>query len=86
MGDHAIAYFSFNQKLRLTRSLLTKTAPAYVQFYVTARCNLACEQCNIIYSYADSQEMNIEQIRAMAENLAEIGVCIVLLIGGEIGE
>ncbi|MEK7388356.1 MAG: radical SAM/SPASM domain-containing protein [Elusimicrobiota bacterium] len=76
-------YFSARQHLSLARSLITKTSPAYVQFYITARCNLACEQCNIIYAHADAQEMNIGQIRAMAKNLAEIGVCIVLLIGGE---
>lgn len=76
-------YFTTHQKLNLARSLGTKTSPAYVQFYVTARCNLACEQCNIIYAHADAKEMNIEQIRAMAHNMAEIGVCIVLLIGGE---
>lgn len=76
-------YFNFNQKTRLLRSLFTKTSPAYVQFYLTARCNMACEHCNIIYADADVPEMSIEQIRAMAKNMAEIGVCIVLLIGGE---
>ena len=76
-------YFNNIQKLRLARSLFTKTSPSYIQFYITARCNLACEQCNIIYADADSQEMSIDQIRAMAKNMAEIGVCIVLLIGGE---
>lgn len=78
-----MAYFSGRQKLRLARSLLTKTSPAYVQYYITARCNLACEQCNIIYADGDSAEMNIHQIRRMAENFAELGVCMVLLIGGE---
>lgn len=78
-----MAYFTAKQRLSLARSLFTKTSPAYVQYYITARCNLACEQCNIIYAQADAEEMNIEQIRAMARNLAEIGVCIVLLIGGE---
>lgn len=76
-------YFTNPQKLKLARSLVAKTSPAYIQFYITARCNLACEQCNIIYAHADSQEMSIEQIRAMARNMAQIGVCIVLLIGGE---
>ena len=76
-------YFSFSQKANLAKSLFTKTSPAYIQFYITARCNQACEQCNIIYAQADSQEMTIEQIRAMAKNMAEIGVCIVLFIGGE---
>ena len=76
-------FFNKTQKIRLARSLFTKTSPAYVQFYITARCNLSCEQCNIIYADADSQEMSIHQIRSMAKNMAEIGVCMVLLIGGE---
>jgi MoaA/NifB/PqqE/SkfB family radical SAM enzyme len=78
-----VSYFNLKQQVALARSLVTKTSPAYVQFYITARCNLACEQCNIIYADANAQEMNIDQIRAMAENMARIGVCIVLLIGGE---
>jgi MoaA/NifB/PqqE/SkfB family radical SAM enzyme len=78
-----MAYFNTRQKLRLANSLITKTAPAYVQFYITARCNLACEQCNIIYADGDSSEVNLAQIEKIAENLAEIGVCVVLLIGGE---
>ena len=76
-------FFNTAQKIRLSKSLFTKTSPAYVQFYITARCNLSCEQCNIIYADADSQEMSIFQIRDMAKNMAEIGVCMVLLIGGE---
>ena len=78
-----MAYFTTKQKLRLARSLFTKTSPAYVQYYITARCNMACEQCNIIYADGDSNEMNIHQIRKVAENFAKIGVGIVLLIGGE---
>lgn len=78
-----MSFFNNKQKLRLARSLLTKTSPAYVQFYITARCNMTCEQCNIIYASADCKEANIHQINAIAENLAKIGVCMVLLIGGE---
>ncbi len=78
-----MGYFTHRQKLRLARSLITKTSPAYVQYYITARCNLACEQCNIIYADGDNDEMNISQIRKVAENFAEIGVGMVLLIGGE---
>jgi MoaA/NifB/PqqE/SkfB family radical SAM enzyme len=78
-----MSYFTLEQKIKLGRSLITKKSPAYVQFYITARCNMACEQCNIIFSNADAEEMNIDQIRQTAENLAKIGVCIVLLIGGE---
>jgi MoaA/NifB/PqqE/SkfB family radical SAM enzyme len=78
-----VQYFTWQQKRRLASSLLLKTSPAYVQYYITARCNLACEQCNIIYADAAAGEMDIDQIRKMADNMAAIGVCIVLLIGGE---
>jgi MoaA/NifB/PqqE/SkfB family radical SAM enzyme len=78
-----VSFFTPAQQLKLARSLITKTSPVYVQYYITGRCNLACEQCNIIYATADSKEMNIHQVRAVAKNLSEIGVCMVLLIGGE---
>lgn len=78
-----MSYFSLQQKLRLARSIVSKRSPLYIQFYVTARCNLTCEQCNIIYADGAYDEMNIDQIRRMAENMARIGVGIVLLIGGE---
>jgi MoaA/NifB/PqqE/SkfB family radical SAM enzyme len=78
-----MSYFSMQQKVRLARAIVSKRSPIYVQYYITARCNLACEQCNIIYADSAYEEMNIGQIRKMAENMAEIGVCIVLLIGGE---
>jgi len=78
-----MSMFNFKQKINLAKNVITKSAPLYVQFYITARCNLACEQCNIIYADAKHQEMNIKQINQVAENLKKIGVGIVLLIGGE---
>lgn len=68
---------------KLAASVLTKAAPAYVQFYITARCNLACEQCNIIYANADQEEASLEDCCRIAENLAKIGTSVVLLTGGE---
>lgn len=68
---------------RLAASVLTKDSPAYVQFYVTARCNLACEQCNVIYANADQEEASLEECYRIAENLARIGTSVVLLTGGE---
>jgi MoaA/NifB/PqqE/SkfB family radical SAM enzyme len=64
-------------------SVLTKNRPLYVQYYVTARCNLACEQCNIIYANADQEECSTSESERIAENLAKIGTSIVLLTGGE---
>jgi MoaA/NifB/PqqE/SkfB family radical SAM enzyme len=75
--------FTTRTKLRLARSLITKDQPIYVQYYVTARCNLACEQCNIIYANADVPEGTTQQAVAIARNLGKIGVSVVLLTGGE---
>lgn len=75
--------FNLAQQYNFAKSFIFKKSPLYVQFYITARCNLACEQCNIIYSDAKHQEMDIDQINKVAENLKKIGVNIVLLIGGE---
>jgi MoaA/NifB/PqqE/SkfB family radical SAM enzyme len=68
---------------RLAASVLTKDTPAYVQFYVTARCDLTCEQCNVIYANGDQEEATTEQCYQIAENLAKIGTSVVLLTGGE---
>ena len=77
-----MSVFSLSQKINLAKNVIVKR-PIYVQFYITSRCNLACEQCSIIHADAKHQEMNIEQINRVAENLKKIGVTIVLLIGGE---
>ena len=78
-----MSLFNISQKINFAKSFVLKKNPLYVQFYITARCNLACEQCNIIYADAKHQEMSIEEINQVAENLKQIGVNIVLLIGGE---
>lgn len=75
--------FSTLSKTTLAKAALFKDAPVYVQFYVTARCNLTCQQCNIIYSNADVRECTIGEIERIAENFAKMGVAIVLLTGGE---
>jgi hypothetical protein len=67
----------------LVSSVLMRENPLYVQYYVTARCNLRCQQCNVIYANADMEEATTAQARAIAENLAAIGTSIVLLTGGE---
>lgn len=68
---------------KLAASVLTKDNPAYVQYYVTARCNLACEQCNVIYANADQEEASLDDAKKIAENLAKIGTSVCLLTGGE---
>lgn len=67
----------------LVQSVLTHDNPLYVQYYVTARCNLRCEQCNVIFANGDQEECSIEQVGAIARNLRQIGTSVVLLTGGE---
>jgi MoaA/NifB/PqqE/SkfB family radical SAM enzyme len=75
--------FSARSKLTLARAALLQDAPVYVQFYLTARCNLTCKQCNIIYANSDVREATLDEIRRMADNFARMGVAMVLLTGGE---
>ncbi len=75
--------FSLQTKKTLLKSAIWQNTPVYVQFYITARCNLTCQQCNIRYTNADVRECTLEEIKRIAENFARIGVGIVLLTGGE---
>lgn len=75
--------FSSLSKVTLAKAALFQDAPVYVQFYVTARCNLTCEQCNIIYANSDVRECTLDEIKRIADNFAKMGVAIVLLTGGE---
>jgi MoaA/NifB/PqqE/SkfB family radical SAM enzyme len=75
--------FSSLSKLTLAKAALFQDAPVYVQFYVTARCNLTCEQCNIIYANSDVRECTLDEVERIADNFAKMGVAIVLLTGGE---
>lgn len=75
--------FSSLSKLTLAKAALFQDAPVYVQFYVTARCNLTCEQCNIIYANSDVRECTLDEIKRIADNFSKMGVAIVLLTGGE---
>lgn len=75
--------FSKSSLFTLAKASIFKEAPTYVQFYITARCNLTCEQCNIIYSNADVQEASLDEIKKIADNFKRMGVAIVLLTGGE---
>lgn len=75
--------FSTRSKLTLARSTLLQDTPVYVQFYITARCNLTCKQCNIIYANSDVREATLDEIKRMADNFARMGVAMVLLTGGE---
>ncbi len=76
-------FFSPRAKVTLAKSALFQNTPVYVQFYITARCNLTCKQCNIRYANADMRECTLEEIKGIAENFAVMGVAMILLTGGE---
>ena len=67
--------FSHLSKSTLAQAALFKNKPVYVQFYITARCNLTCQQCNIIYSNSDVRECNIDEIigNVLLESTSEYG-------------
>jgi len=69
--------------VNLAHNTLSRISPLYVQYYVTARCNLRCEQCNVIYANADRRELRTTEAYEVIDNLAEIGTSVVLLTGGE---
>jgi MoaA/NifB/PqqE/SkfB family radical SAM enzyme len=75
--------FSKRSKISLAKATIFQNSPVYVQFYITARCNLTCEQCNIIYANSDVRECSLDEINRIADNFVEMGVAIVLLTGGE---
>ena len=67
----------------IASSVIAKESPLYVQYYITARCNLRCEQCNVIYANSDQEECNTENSIKIIESLKNIGTSVVLLTGGE---
>jgi len=75
--------FPVSSRLTLARAALFQDAPVYVQFYITARCNLTCQQCNIIYANSDVRECTVDEIKRIADNFARMKVAMVLLTGGE---
>jgi MoaA/NifB/PqqE/SkfB family radical SAM enzyme len=75
--------FKALELINIATNVVTKRAPLYVQYYITARCDLRCEQCNIIYANADRRELNTEESFKVIDNLAKMGTSVVLLTGGE---
>ena len=69
--------------INLLDNTIHQSAPLYVQYYTTARCNLRCEQCNVIYANADKRELKTPEAYQVIDNLAELGTSVVLLTGGE---
>jgi len=67
----------------IASSVISKESPLYVQYYITARCNLRCEQCNVIYANSDQIECDTENSLKIIESLKKIGTSVILFTGGE---
>ena len=67
----------------LLNASISHNNPLYVQYYITARCNLRCKQCNVIYANADVGEISTSQALKVIDNLGEIGTNVLLFTGGE---
>ncbi len=75
--------FLENGFINLIENTLTQKGPLYVQYYITARCNLRCQQCNVIYANADKRELKTQDALHVIDNLAELKTSVLLLTGGE---
>jgi MoaA/NifB/PqqE/SkfB family radical SAM enzyme len=53
----------------LLSASISHNNPLYVQYYITARCNLRCKQCNVIYANADVGEISTSQALKVIDNL-----------------
>ncbi len=83
MGGVSRMKFLESGMLNLIDNTLNQNAPLYVQYYTTARCNLRCEQCNVIYANADKRELKTESAFSVIDNLGQLGTSVLLLTGGE---
>jgi len=67
----------------LLTSFVLHNSPLYVQYYITARCNLRCQQCNVIYANSNVGEAGTEKTIDAIRNLGRLGTNVILFTGGE---
>lgn len=65
------------------KAVVTKNAPMYVQFALSKTCNLKCKMCSAVESRKDEMELNLEEIKKIAEVLEKMQVALLILTGGE---
>jgi len=66
----------------MTHHHAMRTAPDYIQFYPTLRCNQSCEFCfNRTMPFA--QDMSFDDFRVMLGRLRDFSIRIIDIIGGE---
>lgn len=75
------------EHLNLARAILKgawgTASPVYVQFAVTKRCNLRCRMCNSNLSRGRERELALDEIERLAGVVAQMGVGVFIITGGE---
>jgi radical SAM protein with 4Fe4S-binding SPASM domain len=66
------------------RPIDQRTRPAYAVWELTLRCDLACHHCSSRAGRARPDELSRDEALSLVEQLAELGVAEVTLIGGEV--
>jgi MoaA/NifB/PqqE/SkfB family radical SAM enzyme len=57
--------------------------PVAGSFEITLKCNVRCKHCYILYPGATSDEMSTSEIKQTLDLLADNGVVLLLITGGE---
>jgi len=66
---------------QILRAIEKAGRPASVSFQVTDRCNYECTHC--YQSHTDHDELSLDQIVGILDQLADLGVLFLTLMGGE---
>lgn len=67
-----------------TRAADRRTRPSYAVWEVTLRCDLACRHCSSRAGRPRHQELTTAEAMSTVDQLADLGVLEVTLIGGEV--
>lgn len=71
------------EKVRLVKSAIIKNRPLYVQFAVSKNCDLKCRMCHVVESRKHERELTLDEIKRLAETLADLDIGVLVLTGGE---
>lgn len=62
---------------------LTLSAPVFVWWDITKRCNFRCQQCYSSSGKASGDELTLDEVFGILKQLAAMGVFYICLLGGE---
>ena len=68
---------------RRTATTKDDFAPAYVVWELTLKCDLACSHCGSRAGRPRHEELSMDEMRDVAQQLADMGTREVVFIGGE---